>query len=776
VSHRPAIAAIARWEWQRRWRSLVALGLIGGVFGGLLVAGAVMTRRTLTAPDRLVAAVAPGDVHVQLFGRTDVADRVASVPSVELSWSGGVAVGRLEGGGSVQFVGLLAPTSEPVDLLRPVVVAGRAARPTAPDEVVLDESAVAGGVFGVGDRVRLAMLSAAEVFQFDTGFGEPDGPTLDLLITGVVRVPPGLFDGTPLIATPAFTRAHAELFAGADLFVALRGGASALPRFEAEANEVLAPGAAPGVEDFPPLSTTPTMTGTDALLHSSRVLFGGLIAALMLGALAVVAALGQAWSRHHGMAAMAQRVESSLGLTTSGRVAARLLPAAAAASIAGVVAGVIGATGSWVQPVGGLGRVEPTWGWRFDPVVVVAGAVVVALVIMLLAGVTAWRAGREPDRPVGELRRSMWRLVPRRGGWTLAGATFALSSGGSRRHVPVRMSLIGGILGIAGIVGSSTFGASLDRLVTTPERYGWNIDFAIADVTDEIIAEVAADHRFEAVVEAANSQVLLNGGTVDAYSMTPRVGRAPWTMLRGRMPEGDDEVTLGPKLAERLDVSIGDVVDAGTGGATRVVGIGIGPDLNGETLGSAALFSPAGLAASAVSGAFREALVTVKGDEDRDAVIGELAARWEVTPHRLPAAVHDISELGSLPGILGTFLAALAAVALAHALVVTGRQRASDLAVLRAIGATPRQAGMAVVTMAVATVVFGLVFGFPLGWALARLLWGELAESIGVQGDVLLSIRAVVALTAALIVAVLLAILPARRAARAQPAQVLRTD
>ena len=48
-------------------------------------------------------------------------------------------------------------------------------------------------------------------------------------------------------------------------------------------------------------------------------------------------------------------------------------------------------------------------------------------------------------------------------------------------HGPARGSMVGVMLTIAGITAALTFGASLDRLIDEPFRYGTNYDAAIGD-------------------------------------------------------------------------------------------------------------------------------------------------------------------------------------------------------------------------------------------------------------------------------------------------------
>src|SRR5690606_9573643 len=99
-----------------------------------------------------------------------------------------------------------------------------------------------------------------------------------------------------------------------------------------------------------------------------------------------------------------------------------------------------------------------------------------------------------------------------------------------------------------------------------------------------------------------------------------------------------------------------------------------------------------------------------------------------------------------------------------------------DLAVLRAIGATPAEAAGAIVAMALTTASVGVVVGVPLGWATARLVWGEVARSTAVAPDVVVPVAVAVVVVAALVGAGLLALVPARSVARQRPAPLLRAE
>lgn len=108
---------------------------------------------------------------------------------------------------------------------------------------------------------------------------------------------------------------------------------------------------------------------------------------------------------------------------------------------------------------------------------------------------------------------------------------------------------------------------------------------------------------------------------------------------------------------------------------------------------------------------------------------------------------------------------------MAHTLITAARRHTREMAVLSALGATPAQVWGAQAVLGVAIVAPAVVLGVPLGLGTARLLWWQVATSIGVAGDLavpwgLLS----VAVPAALVLALLLALAPGLRATRGSAA------
>ena len=73
----------------------------------------------------------------------------------------------------------------------------------------------------------------------------------------------------------------------------------------------------------------------------------------------------------------------------------------------------------------------------------------------------------------------------------VTGVRFAFRDGDGRR-VSILTTLFGLVVAAATVIAALTFGTSLDRMIETPARYGWNWD-AITDTYDS--GGVAGAHR-----------------------------------------------------------------------------------------------------------------------------------------------------------------------------------------------------------------------------------------------------------------------------------------
>ena len=119
----------------------------------------------------------------------------------------------------------------------------------------------------------------------------------------------------------------------------------------------------------------------------------------------------------------------------------------------------------------------------------------------------------------------------------------------------------------------------------------------------------------------------------------------------------------------------------------------------------------------------------------------------------------------------------LAIGAVAHALLTGVPSRRRDVAVLRALGLTPRQAAACVGWQAAVIGVVALVVGIPLGTAVGRQIWRLVADSLSfVYVGPLAGLLLLALIPIALGVLALLAVWPARGAARLDTAKALRVE
>lgn len=774
-----AVGAVARAELRARWRSLVAVGLLLGLVGGAVLAAVAVAHRTATAYPRLVEATGLDDARV--FVPADQPGLLAVVPAlpgVETAWTTSSWVARVQGP-VLRYVSVGAGEDRPPGLVEPVVLEGRAPAPDAPDELLLGEPFAEASGLRVGDELTLELLTLEEISQFAVGFGDPDGATVTMRVVGVGRMTywSGALSNT--LAGPAFARAHGTAAAAHPVFLRLRDGAG--PEFAAAFEEAAARAPTSVVDMYlPPRVELPTTDTDPAVLTAERVLTTGLaVVAVVLagGALVVV---GQALARQHAAGRAAQQVESALGLTAGERLAARLLAALPGAALAAGLGGGLGLAAGWLPALGAQARFEPAPGWLAPTGIAVGGGLALGAVLLLLT-VPAVVLGGRPLRPRPVVHPA-GRIAPGlRRPAVLVGAGLVLRG---RRGGRGPLALLGGVLVVAAVVAAATVGAGLQRLVDTPERYGQVADLAIVDAREETVAALAADPRVAAVDILTSGDVVLRTGERTAFvALEHRLGALPVATASGRPPERAGEVAVGPRIAARLGLAVGDVLDVrrpagGTAPLTVTGVVVVNTQQTGElgALGETGLVVPEQLPALTTAEPLVGASVAARPGQV-DALFDDLSREVEVFRAETPDEIRNLADLLLLPELLALVLALVGAAGIVHAVVTGARRHAGSLAVLAAVGGTPGQVRAAIAVMATVAVVPALVLGVPLGLAVARVLWWEIATGTGVAGDVALPGPVLLAIGPAVALAALAAaVRPALRAVRTGPAAVLREE
>ena len=793
----------ARAELRERWRATVLLVLIVGLAGGALLTAVAGARRSSTAYDRFREATLAADLDIAFDGPPTqdmdaAAEQIRSLPQVEAMAQLAYPFVVPAGSGMYPYLDFLAAAgldrSFGSEIEVPRLIDGRLPDPGSALEVALTETYARDAGLGVGDRFPVESYAWEQMEGlFTTGdAGPPAGPALDLRVVGVFSAPIFVSDDTSTSFLPKAMLSSAfpaEL--GEDVAtypggftVRLAGGASDLPEVTGALREIFA--------DATELELSPSSEIDRRIDSGIDVTVAALALCASAVGLAGVVAVGQAIARQQAQQAGTRRWLAALGMSRRDRTAATVL-ASIPVAVGGAAASVgLAVLASPSMPVGVARRAEPDPGVAIDAPVLAIGFVAIALIVSLLSLVGALaatrRTGAAGARPGGARSRTVEAL--RRTGAPPAatiGVGMALEPRSGTAWA-VRSALAGIGLGAAGVIGVLVFGASIDRLLDEPARYGATYDAAVSGFTadlrdDDGSVPLAEDADAEVVAEMLSDVARIGGSEVNAYALDPIKGDPSFAVLDGRLPTRAGEVALGAEIADDAGIGIGDPVAVrGTSGAvlrSAVVGTAAFPIVDERSaVGRGVLLTRGDLERIAVPELVSlDLLVRWAEGVDVDAANEALGERMEaeVIAPRLPGDVKNLDDVGALPRALAVIVGVLAALAAAHALISTARLRHHDLGVLATLGFERRQLAALLAWQAAAMACLGLAAGVPLGIVLGQRSWRAVAGGIGVVDDPTTPMTGlVVVVVATVVIGAVAAVAPARALRAIRPGAALR--
>lgn len=816
-----AVRARFRVELRHRARSLLALSLVVGLAGGLVVALVAGASRTESAYDRFLERSAPSDVLIQtssgLLGPGVDPASVARLPQVRRAPSGVLLFtgATTPSGRRLRLGELVASATSDGEFGRSVdretVIEGRLADDRHADEVVLGTETAKSIGAHAGDTMELVLPKNADFMAgvvqfasqleelasgggvrnpFDVGQVLAGALRLRVKVVGVitapVEVPPlaGTLSGLVRLTPAFYDKYAADLASSGFMVVRLRPGASI------EAFKTAVEGL-DGGQDALFLTSEPTQTA--AVNRSLSLQAAGLriIAALVL--LVALLVLGQALARLTVSESDDFPTLRALGMTRRELFLIGVARSVTIAVPAAVVCALLAIGLSTFWPTGVAGTIETTPGVTVDASTIGIGCVLLLLVVPLLAAWPAWRAAAAASRALPPPRRvsRVARLLGR-GSRPFAarlGVRLALDPGRGRRAVPVRTAIAVGVVAIAATAVAVGFSSSLNRLRDTPRLYGWSWDAQLGatglpDVSIPLVAGLEANDSVDEIAVGAVVNVSINGTRVDALAVDPVRGRIDPILVDGRAPRSDREIALGAETMRDLGVAIGDLVGVGLGETSadlRIVGQAVFPNLgDAAQLGRGAAMSYR--AVQALGASPPKSIVLVRFAQGAAPPAARARLERAISPYPVlgPSRPDDLVSLGNLDRLavaLGLVLAALAAATLTHTLITSVRRRATDLAVLKALGVTRRQVGAVIGWQAVTLLAVALAIGLPLGLALSRVGWRVLADRLGVPAEPTADVAALAILALVVVALGLVAASgPAIAAARTPPVRVLREE
>ncbi|MBE3009404.1 ABC transporter permease [Microbispora sp. NEAU-D428] len=796
-----------RLELRRRWRSLAVLTLLVAFASATVLASVAGARRGGTAMDRLERETLPATITVLPnqpgfdWNAVRALPQVAALATFAVSggfWVDGIPVSDNISGfppGDAEFLHTVE---------RPVVFDGRLPDPGRADEVVVSPMFTRSYHRRVGDRLVLRLMSREQVADpnYDPSAEPPRGPSVPVTIVGVVRSPwfaDHVGEKGGLVPSPALFTRYRENMLGEDGYlnalVRLKDGADDIPAFRE------------GLARVSHRNDIDVWNNETKFAEPTRRIAGFEAASLLAFGLAALAAaivlIGQSVARYTAATVADLQVLRAIGLTP--RQAAWVAAAGPfLGALTGATAGAVAAAVASVwMPIGSAALVEPAPGFDLDWLVLAGGWILIpALVLAGAVGAAAVALAAARRDPAG--RRSLVALAAARAGLPVplvVGARFALEPGRGTGAVPVRPALLGAVSGVLGVLAAFTFSAGVQDAAEHPERFGQTYQLAMffgLNGTDFGPArEVLQTLAREPIVQGVNDSriaVAESGDTSVTMGTYAPVGRPlPVVLLAGRMPRTAGEVTLAPKSADALGARVGDRIPLRGGGTPMtmtVTGIGFVPVSPHNDYSDGGWITAGGyerLFAGAQAFKFHAAEIALRPGYDVAAARERLQAAVAAVkgaenfaigePWPMPQVMIQIRGVEKLPVLLSVFMALLAVGAVGHALATAVRRRRHDVAVLRALGMTRRQARWTVVVQATLLAAFGLSFGVPLGVALGRTLWRVVADTMPLLYLPPLAVPALL-LAGPLTVAVanLLAVRPGHLASRLRIGHILRAE
>ena len=297
------------------------------------------------------------------------------------------------------------------------------------------------------------------------------------------------------------------------------------------------------------------------------------------------------------------------------------------------------------------------------------------------------------------------------------------------------------------------------------------------------------------LVKADGDVLTTGGGPAQGFSWDGDTPLNPLTISEGRAPETADEMVLEKHTFDRGDFALGQdvevIVPAGTK-TYRVVGVAQLGDGSDSFAGATTAFFTVAEAQRAMEQPGQLDSINVAADsgvsdtELRDRIAAalpqeglDIATAQAVQQQQSQDIKDQLSFLTTFLLVFGFIAVFVAAFIIFNTFNITVAQRARQLALLRAVGASGGQVTRMVVVEAFIVGLLASIVGLALGFLVAlgvQQLFQAFGANLPTTGLQLLPRTIIVGLLVGVVVTVVAAIIPAVRAARLPPVAALRNE
>ncbi len=750
----------------RRGQALLAISVVAGAVAALVLSATALQGAT-NPWQGLFARTRGAHVRLLLTPGTSASQlrylpRVAAVVGPERAAAAAVRHGSVRVPIELQAMGTRPPAVD-----SPLLRAGRWLRPAAPQGVVLETSFAAALHAGPGDALAIESIEGRSVHVRVVGMADTaDQGFYPEQTPGLVWALPTLLNQVENVT------AHTQESVG------LRLDAPSAARFVAQE-------AVDSVGEDHVISVSTWQDVQQSMALNNRLL-GLLLAVFGLAALVAAAlAIGNATGGRVLIQLQDIAILKTLGFTP-GQVMRMLVAEYSALGAIGIGVGLGVArllTTSLLQrpPAAALSAAAP-----LPTRLVTLIALGAELAVVLATLVPAWRAGRVPPTaavlaapPRGRLSRlARLALLIHLPPALILGARDAFT----RR---LRAALIIGGLAIPMImvtVGLSCL-STLDSFTSQPGRIGLAAALTVrtGGLNDEQTRHlIGTDSQVSAYYPGFKVPALVPGATTSIVTqgMGTSARPYPFHVVAGRIFRAGNEAVAGQGLLDLLHIRVGQWVRLTIQGVpldVHVVGRTIEPDNGGQLLS----YGTDALAAAGAATPVEFYSLVLRRGADPAAVRAHLLA---ASGHRLDVEMvaNPASRLGVVRWVIAALIGVLALIALTNLLTAAAvgfRDHLRDVAVLKAIGLTPRQVTATLVTSMSMLALIALLLGTWLGLIAARGLIDLQGRTSGIGAGLaalpsagMIFVTVVGALACATVTALLLAL----RTARLEVSAVLR--